>query len=691
MSAARKQKPAALELAKAKLASSGLTLADADKLGIEILDASETAKLHKSFLVLPALRINYYDPRQAGAKLSSHPKWPPFYRIRYLREAGDAKDDIRYTNEPEAGVCAYFPATIDWSQTLPDHNASLIVTEGELKAAKACSEGFPTIGLGGVWNFRSSKLGITFLQELEAVNWVRRRVYIVFDSDVSTKPGVQQALNVFAEELAMRGALPFVVFVPEGEGGGKQGLDDWCVANPAGSVLDLLARHQPLTSVRQLYKYNERFCYVLGNGMVVNQYTNKKLTGAGFKEAYNNTDYAENEINAKGDISLEKAELATAWLRWPLRTQVNDITYRPGDEKLINYDSVNTSAINLWTGWGCEPNEGSIEPFMNLMDHLFAGSDPEDLKWFLQWCAYPIQYPGTKLYSSAVMWGARHGTGKSFIGYTLGRIYGENFVEINQSHLHGGFNAWAECKQFVMGDDVTGSNKRADNDLLKKMITQKTLRVNAKYMPEYEVPDCVNYYFTSNHPDAFFLEDDDRRFFIHEVKVGALDDGFYTDYELWLETGGAEAIFDFLLRLDTSSFNPAAPARKTAAKESMMADTRSDVAEWVHKLREDPDSVLKLDSAVIRGDLFSSAELLRIYDPTGNGRVTSNGLSREMRRAMIPLVNGDKPVRGPEGPARYYILRNVDHWLTASVKEIHEQLNAQRKGVVAEITKGKRY
>src|SRR5690606_17830809 len=153
--------------------------------------------------------------------------------------------------------------------------------------------------------------------------------------------------------------------------------------------------------------------------------------------------------------------------------------------------------------------------------------------------------PGVKMFSSAVVYGIKHGTGKSLIGYTLGRIYGKNFTEIKQKDLHSQFNEWAEARQFVMGDDITGSDKRHDADILKTLITQQELRINPKYVSSYVVPDCINYFFTSNQPDAFFLEDDDRRFFVHEVKVGPLPEEFYMDYELWLHTGGAAAVFHY--------------------------------------------------------------------------------------------------------------------------------------------------
>lgn len=665
------------ELVKAKLESSGLSFDYLDKLGMQILVPTEVCALHESFKPNFALRINYYDPRNLDLLLGSHPKWPAFYRLRYLRLGGDSKDDIRYTNEPNAGVVAYFPRIIDWPSVIKDADATIIITEGELKAAKACAEGFPCIGLGGVWNFRSSSLGTTFLGELEAINWVKRRVYIIYDSDIIVKVGVQDALNSLAEELMERGALPFIVYIPDGDNGKKQGLDDWCVNNPGSTIYDLCARHQPLTQVRKLWELNESIIYVKREGIIVDIHSRNKMGSSQFKEVYSNVDYSELLINDAGNISLKKAPIPLSWLKWKLRSEVNSMTYQPGKPSIIEPGNPSKSAFNLWPGWGCEPVEGDIQPFMDLIENLFQGSPKEDIDWFLDWCAYPFQYPGIKMFSCVVIHGRRHGTGKSLVGYTLGRIYGDNFTEITQDNLHGGFNSWAEAKQLVMGDDVTGSNKRADNDVLKKMITQRKLRVNVKFMPEYEVPDCINYLFTSNHPDAFFLEDDDRRFFIHEVLSQALGEDFYMDYMLWLDTTGPSALFHYFLQRDLGNFNPAAAARRTTAKEQMTADTRSDLGDWVYKLKLDPDSILKLGQMVIPGDLMTSTELLAIYDPEGVKRVTANGLSRELRRAGVERANNGQPIRGPNGLDRFYIIRNADKWSKCEHKELADQLDKQ--------------
>lgn len=674
----------ARRLAADKLATSGLGVADAVKLRYEALSPAQTKALHPSFEPLWSLKIPYFNPTDLGKPLAAHAKWPGFYRLRYLRPGGDSKDDVRYTNEPASGVVAYFPPNVDWPKIVPDAEQTLIITEGELKAAKACKEGYPAIGLGGVWNFRSSTLGLTFLPELELFNWVKRRVYIMYDSDVVLKTGVQEAMNSLAEELMNRGALPFIVYIPAGDDDRKQGLDDWCVANPGLSISELVDRRQPLTQVRKLFSLNNDLVYIRDKGIIVEQATQNKMSSAQFKESYLNIDYAELVVSDNGTVSLHKAPVAMSWMKWPLRHQAAKMTYKPGAPQIITPTDPLRSQYNLWPGWGCQPQEGDVQPFHDLLDHLFTGADASDREWFLRWCAYPLQYPGTKLFTAVVMHGIKHGTGKSLVGYTLGRIYGKNFTEITQSDLHGGFNAWAEAKQLVMGDDVTGSNKRQDNDVLKKLITQRELRVNTKFMPEYVVPDVVNYYFTSNHPDAFFLEDDDRRFFIHEVLVGSLSEEFYMDYGLWLDTTGPSALFHYLMTLDLGDFNPNAPARRTVAKDQMTADTRSDLSDWVFKLRSDPDSILRLGEAPVPGDLFTTKELLQLYDPSESRRVTANGLGRELRRAGVPRANRGLPVRGPEGVDRYYILRNVEKWLNATPSQLTQYLAnpsaAQPKG-----------
>src|SRR4030042_5402968 len=137
----------ATALVEVKRKGRGLTLEDAKLLKMEALSAQQTAQHHQAFKQLCSLKIEYLDP--AGFPISDWPGSKPFYRIRYLETPTDFsaltdKKPVRYVQEPNTAPVAYYPGNQDWSGILSDTDQPIILTEGELKAAKACKEGFPT-------------------------------------------------------------------------------------------------------------------------------------------------------------------------------------------------------------------------------------------------------------------------------------------------------------------------------------------------------------------------------------------------------------------------------------------------------------------------------------------------------------------------------------------------------------------
>jgi len=665
------------QLMLADLARSGLTPEDAAAAGFRYLTAAETAALGPNFSPLPSLYIPYYTAADPAAPASAAPKWPPFFRVRYLATPNGfnrvtGEKPIRYMQPANSGLCAYWPRAAPWRTIITDPTQPIIITEGEKKALKACLAGHPTVGLGEVWSFQSTKLGYTLLPDLQQVNWVRRKVVVIYDSDACTNPQVMGALWALAEELARHGALPYIATLSNiyEDDTRKTGLDDYLAAGQ--DLAPVLAGAQPLTLARALWGINKLAVYVRDPGLIIQRKDNLRLSPAAFKEhAYAALNYAEYKLTPDGKVTLDTtSNPAAAWVRWPLRATVARLTYKPGAPQEVDGE------YNVWSGWGAEPKKGTVAPFLTLLGHLFSDAPPEDQAWFLRWLAYPLQHPGTKLFTAAVLYGRRHGTGKSWIGLTMGRIYGRNFSEISQGDLESGFNEWAVGKQFVLGDDVTGSDRRAHADQLKKMITQHEIRINQKYVPSYSIPDCINYYFTSNQPDAFFLEDDDRRYFVHEVTAAPLPLEFYRDYGAWLADGGAAALFDYLLRLDLKDFSPTAPALRTAAKAAMTLDSKGDLGEWVARLLTDPDALLRCGGVPLPGDLFTNRQLLAVYDPTGQHRVTANGLGRELKRAGVVQVLRGATVRTSGGVDRYYALRNAEQWRGAGLAKVQAHIEA---------------
>lgn len=652
------------KLGKDKILSSGLTSAQADALGIyEVVSA---AQLDKSLEAKPALVIPYYGTDKKP--LSSHPKWPNFYRIRYLGKdpidfkqlAGEKPQ--RYAQPAGSGVCAYFPRSADWPVIAPDPEYDIIITEGELKAAAACAAGFPTIGLGGVWNFRSSKDGVWWLPELENVKWARRTVFVCFDSDYLTKPNVCSAINALMEELQQRGAYIRLLALPEGEDDAKVGLDDYLLEHTPENLKDLIDAAEPLGISKPLWQINEEAIYVENPGLVIVPGDDfQKMSPDAFKSHSRwATTYATGQrVAANGSLLREKVSAAPEWIKWPLRRAVKKVTYAPGEDLVTE-----AKELNQWPGWGTEPVKGTVEPWHKLTKFIFADADPGILDYFYDWCAYPIQNPGVKMFVGVVIHGTAQGTGKTLIGYTLARVYGKNFKEITDEDLEETY--WAENKQFILGDEITGKDNRAYMNTLKRLITKETVEVNIKFVPQFQLPNCMNFMFTSQHGDSFFLEDKDRRFLVVEVVSDPLPDKFYREYDAWYKNGGAAHLHDWLLsRKISKEFNPFGHAPRTLAKERMIAATKSEAGSWVHDLQHFPEQVLHIGDMRYTRDLFSSKELMALYERDNpNTKMTVGGMGRALGAAGFPQVMGGQPVMNPntQKMERMFAVRNAHLW-----------------------------
>lgn len=669
-----------LELAMDKLRSSGLDHIEPARLGIEILNAPETAAVAPNFPALPALRIRYWDPRTKGARkpLSHRPLWPPFERIRIIGPSiQNAKGkELRYLQAPNLGVCAYFPPNFDWEPVLDDPFTPIFITEGELKAAKGCDMGLPCIGLGGVSNISSQSTGVGFLPELAAVNWIQRNVYIVFDNDGQPKPDVLMAINRLGTELEQRGAVPWLLRLPIGDGGTKVGLDDYFVqGHTLAEFMQLVAARESLTLARELWKLNEQVVKVLDPSVVVIAETGKMLKLDAFKAHWSNVRVPEQVLTKDGEMSLKQVPLGDRWLTWGCRRSVTGITYVPGGERFIDGDTFNT-----WTGWGCEPRKGDVEPFKKLLDHIFGNTKEgrEARRWMLQWLAYPLQHPGTKLYTSVLLWSHEHGTGKTLIGYVMREIYGwKNTSEIGQKHMHGDFNGFAENKAFIIGDEITGSDRREVADQMKSLITQTMIRINQKHIPEYDLPNLCNFYLTSNRASAIYVEDDDRRYFVWEVQSKAPLD-FFREFDTYYKSdAGKSAIHHYLLSIDTRDFNPLAPAPMTEAKARMFEDSLSSHGAWARRLKDSPDAYLRVGKAPLQGDLYTAHELLRLFEQEGPTSVKANTLGMELKAAGIPQL---PQLRwgNPERRDRFFAVRNAEMWLKAPASAIKKHLETTK-------------
>lgn len=313
---------------------------------------------------------------------------------------------------------------------------------------------------------------------------------------------------------------------------------------------------------------------------------------------------------------------AEAWIASPDRRKFDDVVFEPGKPDIHN------GSINLWRGWGVKPKEGDITPWNELLDYIFNGST--DMRnWFECWIAYPIQHPGEKLNTAVVLWSPVQGVGKSLIGETIGQLYGEHFKIISAAELHGKFNSWFRDCQFVLGEENSSSDHRADANKLKHLITGAMIFVEEKYQPSMTMQNRVNFLFTSNHPDAFHLEAHDRRFFVWAITSVKMSDEFYRKFVEWRNTGGNSALMHHFLHIDLKDFNPKANAPVTESKQDMIEISRTDVERWINDTLDDPATI----KTVIGKEIVTMDDLTRAYHREhSHSRCNTTAMSRALRR-----------------------------------------------------------
>jgi hypothetical protein len=186
---------------------------------------------------VPALLVPLHGPHGELVLYQARPDAP--------RRGEDGKA-IKYETPEGARMVLDVPELA--REHIGNPRVPLLVTEGAKKEDALISAGARcVVGIVGVWNWRgrNGHDGLTALGEWESIALNGRDVYLLFDSDAKTNPGVRLALMRLGRFLQSRKARVWVMLPPEGEGEEKQGADDYLAAG--GNLLELKAGAVPLS------------------------------------------------------------------------------------------------------------------------------------------------------------------------------------------------------------------------------------------------------------------------------------------------------------------------------------------------------------------------------------------------------------------------------------------------------------
>jgi hypothetical protein len=678
------EKPVAPQQAMlSKLATSLLTAKHARLMQLRACTEADVKQLN----VQPqweGFKIPYFD-------LDGRLRQDGFFRFRFTVDhpsrgwgsTAVTEKPRRYAQPLNSGCAVYFPPTIigcTWRAVANDPAIPVVITEGELKSACASSLGAPTMGLGGVNNWRTATMARNeLLPELEEFKWHLRTVIILFDSNINRNPNVACAASMLASVLTMRGAIVKLTHPPVNtEDTDKHGLgvDDWLYqlpkdVNKADALTKLLAEAPDVDGAAALHAVNLELARVVASKDYVRLVDGRRITK---RELVEETEYGGRTYNVDMIVNNQVVKKAVntikTWLTWRYCHELKSYVYRPGHPRLTT-----DGCYNTWKGWGIEPQPGDVTPFLELLDHLLGNATPSERRWFLQWLAAPLQEPGLKMRNGVVLWGGVTGTGKTLVGQTMRRIYGDNWGVLETKHFHSNFNSYVVGKQFILGDEISVTEKRSVSERLKSMLTQEQVLVEEKYQIPYVVEDHANYYFTSNYPDAFYVEEDDRRFFIHEVTAAPLITTWRDRYFAWLEQGGAAALFDHLLRVSLTGFDAFERPPLTAAKVDMIQIGVSDVRRWIEDVKLDPATALGRPKEEPACYLTTVGRLVSKYRAETDRPMDAAWMGKELAKAGIRKAAKGAPNVIVDGrKTRVHIIGASPEWVALlqamSVKEI---------------------
>ena len=367
-------------------------------------------------------------------------------------------------------------------------------------------------------------------------------------------------------------------------------------------------------------------------------------------------------------VGTKSVGIGSAWLKHANRRQHRQLVIRP-QEGLVTRDN----CLNEWKGFAVESAPGNMSPFFELIERLVP--DQDGRHYILSWLAHLLQHPEVKMYVALAFWSLEQGVGKNLLFECIVSIIGSTHATvIGQAELAASFNGWANRKIFVVGDEVSGTDRRPEADKLKGLVTGTAIYLNEKYQPAREATNLANFVFLSNHHDALFLDDRDRRFFVWEITADRLPVDVANKYVGWRDTGGLSALLHYLLNYDISGFNPKAPAPMTDAKQQMANDNRSDLECWL------ADLFASKPSLILGREIATAHEIASRYaSDTGNNQPSAKAIVGACKRlgayarpSQVRLVN-DKKVRvlaidRPE----YWKLQPESEW-TAEMKKTFKQ------------------
>ncbi len=268
------------------------------------------------------------------------------------------------------------------------------------------------------------------------------------------------------------------------------------------------------------------------------------------------------------------------WFEHPMRRSYRSIVFLPGQE-------VPNDVYNLWRGFAYEALPGNCELYLSHLLHAVSSGSESVCNYLLNWMATAVQKPWEPGHTAIVLRG-NQGTGKGTFAKNFAKLFGRHGKQItNKKHLTGAFNAHLRDCVVLFADEAIAANSREDESILKTLITEDTLMVEAKGVDAAIEKSYLHVIMASNAEWVVPAGADDRRFVVLDIQDNHLHDRKY--WQLLnneLESGGYQALLHLLATRDISEFNPREKPNTDALQEQKTLSFEPLAKWWYGVLQE---------------------------------------------------------------------------------------------------------
>ncbi|RXV58075.1 hypothetical protein C6W92_17115 [Roseovarius sp. A46] len=301
------------------------------------------------------------------------------------------------------------------------------------------------------------------------------------------------------------------------------------------------------------------------------------------------------ELHATKRVTTAKGVQATSrvWFSSPGRR-----TYTGGLE-LLPGENAPDGVYNLWSGFGCEPDQTATARDIRLalwhLKYVICGGDQVAYRYLLCWLASCVQNPGRQAEVAVVMIGGR-GTGKGTVGGWLMDLFGQHGLPIQSAdHLTGRFNGHLKSGAALFVDEAFFAGDHKGNNKLKSLITEDTLLLEDKHVSAFTVKNRLKIMMATNADHAIPAGIDERRFFVTQVSDRVKQNhDYFAELRCWWQSGGNRAFLALLQRIDLSSFNiRRVPQTKALGQQKL--ESLHGLDEWLYELLQGSESDWKTD------------------------------------------------------------------------------------------------